>query len=84
MSKEDRPVARRGSTLTRVPASSMDQERVSLDVVPMRFERLRDDRNAGIGEQILSSDLHDARPLSSAACENCREVKSLVRRTEPC
>ena len=64
---------RRGSTRTRVPASSIDRS-ASLNVLPVRVERLCDDAHDHIGEQILSSDLHDARPVENACSQNCREV----------
>jgi hypothetical protein len=51
------------------------QERASLDVLPVRVERLCDNAHDHIGEQVLRSDLHDARPVDSAGCEDCREVE---------
>jgi hypothetical protein len=51
------------------------KERASLDVLPVRVECLCDDAHDHIGEQILSSDLHDARRRSTAGREDCREVQ---------
>jgi hypothetical protein len=51
------------------------QKRASLDVLPVRVERLCDGAHDHIGEQVLRSDLHDARPISGAGREDCREVE---------
>jgi hypothetical protein len=51
------------------------QERASLDVLPVRVERFCDDAHDHIGEQVLRSDLHDARPVENASSQNCREVE---------
>jgi hypothetical protein len=51
------------------------QERASLNVVVVRVEGLCDDAHDHIGEQVLSSDLHDARRRSTAGREDCREVE---------
>jgi hypothetical protein len=60
------------------------QERTSLDVLPMRFERVRDDAYDRIGEQVLSSDLHDAWRTSGAGGEDSQKSRSFVRTTTWC
>src|SRR6266545_2897997 len=57
------------------PAFINRQKRASLDVLTMRLECLGDDAHRSIGEQVLSSDLHDAWRGSSASSEDCREVE---------
>src|SRR6266545_4727146 len=57
------------------PAFVNRQERPALDVLTMGVDSLGDDADGLIGEQIVSSDLHDARRRSSAGREDCREVQ---------
>ena len=45
------------------PAFVNRQERASLDVLTMRFECPGDDARGAIGEQVLSAELDDARPM---------------------
>jgi hypothetical protein len=60
------------------------QERSSPDVLPVRVERLCDDAHDHIGEQILSSDLHDARRGSSEAEAGEDQMFFLVSRGFRC
>jgi len=51
------------------------QECASLEVLTVRFECPGDDVDGRVGQQVLSSDLHNARRGSSAGREDCREVQ---------
>ena len=46
------------------------QERTSLDVLSVRFECLDDDAHGSIREQVLSSELDDARPVTAPAARS--------------
>ena len=51
------------------------QERTSLDGLSVRFECVDNDADGSVREQILSTELDDARPSDGARGEDCREVQ---------
>jgi hypothetical protein len=66
---------RRGSILTRVPAPSIDSNAPSSISAPNASNRCRHDTHRCFRQEVLSSDLHDARRLAGCSRRNRREVE---------